>query len=343
MTYASYSRATDPGEYVSLLNELPSDVDGICTVAKEQTIHHNLLGFFDIPQDSVRSMKRVWPPRMPVILQTIQETGPGSLSLEREPQDRVIGACISESHFLTGLLRAKGYPARIRVGYFKNVHTDRRHLVGFWRKALRTRGVMGQLYESDPQEWKNVVEDFTNKQFDIDHRIEHWVCEYWNEEAERWDILDANSTFLKAHSNIEQGFRLSRQYFEFAFEAWKYMRSADTFNPDQYAEDPQEGRSHIRSQLLFDFYSLLNHDISGYMKVPGNENDSGEEEAAFEFIKGRSFEDLSEEELKELDMLAELLSQNPPVDELVAFYRKSKTLHLENAESDPYCFLYAGG
>jgi hypothetical protein len=109
------------------------------------------------------------------------------------------------------------------------------------------------------------------------------------------------------------------------------MRESKTFNQAQYAEWPLDGRSHIRSQLLFDFYNLLNHDLAGY------DDQTGE---TFGFIKGQKYEDTSPGELQELDALAELLIQRPTKHELIEFYEKSKTLRLDSAETDPYSFLF---
>jgi hypothetical protein len=109
------------------------------------------------------------------------------------------------------------------------------------------------------------------------------------------------------------------------------MRSTKDFNPDQYQEYPQDGRSHIRSQLLLDFFCLLNHDMAGF------DDQSGD---VMEFIKRKAYTDTSPEELEELDMLADLLALNPTKDELVTFYRNSKTLQFEGAEKDPHSFVF---
>jgi hypothetical protein len=109
------------------------------------------------------------------------------------------------------------------------------------------------------------------------------------------------------------------------------MRGTEDFNPDQYQEYPQDGHSHIRSQMLLDFFCLLNHDMAGF------EDQSGD---VMNFIKRKTYADSSPEELEELDMLAELLSQNPTKDELVAFYKNSKTLRIEEVEKDPHSFVF---
>ena len=73
------------------------------------------------------------------------------------------------------------------------------------------------------------------------------------------------------------------------------------------------------------------------MKMIGEDQPTKDEK---KFIKERKYEELSPEELKELDMLADLMSREPTKEELVTFYRGSTTIKLEGAEKDPYSFVY---
>ena len=118
------------------------------------------------------------------------------------------------------------------------------------------------------------------------------------------------------------------------------MRTDENFTPDQYAEGPQDGRSHIRSQLLWDYYSLLNHDIAGYDKTAwSTENSTTAERDVYAFVKEKNYEELSSRELTELDALADLLSRDPGPEALKAFYQDSETLRIPRIETDPYSFL----
>jgi hypothetical protein len=108
------------------------------------------------------------------------------------------------------------------------------------------------------------------------------------------------------------------------------MRANSEYNPEMHAEYPQDGRSHIRSQLLADFFSLLNHDISCYSNI---------DRPSKEFVKERTYEDLTVQELSELDELANLISKNPSADELIMFYNESKTLKMRSALLDSFSFV----
>ena len=74
---------------------------------------------------------------------------------------------------------------------------------------------------------------------------------------------------------------------------------------------------------------MLNHDVVGE-----------EDEADRRFVKDRRFKELTEPELEELDALAELLERDPTREQLVTFYRSSRTLRAEGAEADPYSFVF---
>lgn len=327
--YLATSRFTDPGSKVPLLVALPSDVDGICEVAKGQTIHHNLRPYFGIPSSEWKTMARVWPPKLEAILETLETVNPHNLRDFRPPRQRIVGACMLESHFLAGLLRYRGIPVRVRAGYFRNIRGNRDHVVDFWEKASREKGVMGDLLRRNPEAWKRQNRAYTRRQNEIDHHIEHWICEYWDPGRRKWTLLDANNTFLEAHSGIRTGFRLSPRYFEHAAEAWRRMRRTPEFNPDRYFEDPQDGRSHIRSQLLWDFFSLLNHDIAGIDEPSGQ---------SMHFIRKRKYNEMKAAELLELDKMASLMSRDATVRQLAEFYRVSPTLGVVAAKKDSYCF-----
>ena len=247
---------------------------------------------------------------------------------------------MSESHLLATLLRSRNIPVRIRAGYFRDVYTNRNHLIAFWEKNARAKGIAKQLLDEDPQKWIEVNHEYTRNQVAVNKYVEHWIVEYWDNSTKAWILLDANNVFLEAMSDIHVDFQLPRSHFEHAYEAWQKMRTSKGFNPDQYSETPQDGCSHIRSQLLWDFYSLLNHEIAGYDKDAWGDNITlTSEQSTYAFVKQTNYEDVQLEELFELDSLAILLSQDPLIDELIEFYLSCKQLRIPSLEGDPYCFV----
>jgi hypothetical protein len=332
--YASFSRLTDPKDYSFMLSRLPDDPAAIAAIAKQQTIHHNLLAYFNVPPGARPGMQQRLRGTSNV-LRALSATGPRNLYDPRAPEQRVIGACFLESHLLAGMMRYKHIPVRLRAGYFKDIRdpAHHEHILEFWEKNLEQKRMNAGLLDTDPQEWKRQVDAYSASKNAINHYIEHWIAQYWDADQKRWRLLDANDTFLLAHSGMHVGFHLPPEHFQFAHEAWKKMRTDPAFNPRQYEEDPLDGRSHIRMQMLSDFYTLLNHDGAG---------GASDEESDRQFLRERTYRDLSREELAELDALAALLAGDPPVHELVRFYRSSRTLHIKGAESDRYSFVYTG-
>jgi len=337
--YASFSRFTDPGEYTAMLDVLPHEPVEIASVAKNLTVHHNLLAYFGVPNEEWSEVRGVWPPKAPDALAILGKTGPGDLLGNRQIKQRLRGACMSESHLLAAMLRHRQIPVRIRAGYFRDVYTNETHLVAFWEKNARAKGVAKQLLDEDPERWREVNHEYTRQQVQANKCVEHWVTEYWDRESETWRLLDANDTFLEAMSDIDVEFHLPRRYFEYAYESWQKMRTAGDFNPDQYAEWPQDGRSHIRAQLLWDFYSLLNHDIAGLDKSAWpNEGETTPERDAYVFVKETEYGKVPAGEIAELDALARLMSKDPGIDVLMAFYLESRYLRIATMDADTYSF-----
>ncbi len=327
--YTSVSSQTQLTDHEEKLKALPDDPVAIAKIASKQMIHHNNLQSFNIPKGD-QNIRTPFPPNFTKILGTLDTIEPYDLSINRTPENRLIGACVSESYFLAGLLRYKNIPVRIRAGYYKNINKYPDHIIGFWEQVASYKGFNAQLMNEDSLAWKENQNAYTQSQIDADHHIEHWICEYWDKEKQQWVLLDANKDFLKLSSKIEVDYELPKKYFEYAYEAWMSMRANSKYNPDMHAEYPQDGRSHIRSQLLVDFYNLLNHDISCYSNI---------DLPSKEFVKQKTYEELSNQELSELDALANLLSKNPPTNQLIKFYNESKTLKINSAQMDSFSFV----
>jgi hypothetical protein len=59
----------------------------------------------------------------------------------------------------------------------------------------------------------------------------------------------------------------------------------------------------------------------------------------YESIKERKSEELSPRELEELDALAELLSQDPTIDDQIEIYQDGATLRISTIETDNRSFV----
>lgn len=125
--YISVSSQTQIIGYEKMLNTLPNDPLSIAEIASKQMIHQNNLGAFNITNNN----RTPFPPNFSNILDKLEELEPYKLSLERNLVNRLIGACVTESYFLAGLLRYRDIPVRIRAGYFKNINQNPDHIIVF--------------------------------------------------------------------------------------------------------------------------------------------------------------------------------------------------------------------
>lgn len=324
--YIKYGRLTDPMENEYLLKELPDDFDQMCKIANLQSVHHTMLSQWKIPRSEWKIARANHD--IKDILDTLKVKGDGKLSVNRELKDRIFGACTKESIFSTSMLRAKGIPARIRVGYFTNLYSGEK-AVEFWRNVNNYANTVP--YDSAQ------FDEYTLYMKSINKAIEHWVTEYWDKEEHKWRILDIRPEYLQSYG-LDVDFHLPDQYFEFGYEAWQRINSPEFIN-DAYSESDLDGKSHIRYQMLMDFYSLLNHDVPGIFDDNGQDISGNENNNEIRFLR-KKYDELSEVEIKELDDLAILLGKKPGVAELIGFYNNSSTLKINSIEKDKYSFIY---
>ena len=346
--YITPSRCTDPGDHISMFDGLPDDPEEMCGIVRAQIVHYLMLSQWRVP---VRDWKHFSTagPCVEDLLASLKRSGPKCLSPDRGLSDRVLGSCVKDSILLTAMLRHKAVPARIRAGYLANLYKGEtacffwKNFIdvgwyGFLPKPAFTRAflrrAMTRTFLKGMAQWvsvKAMPQRHIRRDQTIGRTMEHWICEYWDAAAQQWRLLDARSELLAAFG-IDVGCHLPEEYFEYPWRPWLAREEAG-FNPARYAqylfEPPFDGLSHVRQQLLYDFYSLLNFDLVGHQEA----------KAAFAFIRRRRYADLTGVEFEELDRLALLMGRDPCVEELVEFYRKSVTLKLEAVERDPFGFV----
>ena len=136
---------------------------------------------------------------------------------------------------------------------------------------------------------------------------DHWITEYFDEVKNRWVLVDADEHC----PNHEMGFDLNdipRDKFIFGAEAYLGMRN-NKYKTEEiyYASDPATlGLKASLRGLFYDFHSLMNDEII-FLHLP-------------KYIQDKNFE-LTEEEYKELDKLANLmLDPDKNFDELLRIW-----------------------
>jgi excinuclease ABC subunit A len=114
--YRDQSPITDPGQYAYLYDGLPDDLRALVNVIQGQMIHRNAVKGYGVTltrgsrsEQHLRTMRQR--------LARIADLSPDPLTIAREPKERSVGMCRDFAVFLVSLLRHKGVPARMRVGF----------------------------------------------------------------------------------------------------------------------------------------------------------------------------------------------------------------------------------
>jgi excinuclease ABC subunit A len=114
--YSTHSPITDPGEFAYLYDDLPDDLPGLVNVIQGQMIHRLAVDAYGVTltresraEQHLRTMRQR--------LERIAALSPAPLTSAREPRERTVGMCRDFAVFLVSLLRHKGIPARMRVGF----------------------------------------------------------------------------------------------------------------------------------------------------------------------------------------------------------------------------------
>ena len=114
--YRQHSRITDPGEYATLYDNLPDGLHELIAIIQGQMIHRLAADKFGVTLTSEsRGEQRLRTMRQR--LARITELDPNPLTIARKPKEKQVGLCRDFAVFLVSLLRHKGIPARMRVGF----------------------------------------------------------------------------------------------------------------------------------------------------------------------------------------------------------------------------------
>lgn len=158
-----------------------------------------------------------------------------------------------------------------------------------------------------------------------DSYTEHWVNEYWDFRENRWVLADVDGYYEYEQRFGYSQFDLPRRKFVTASEAWLGLRkSALNKKLDLYTPDPLQG---VCEYLFMDFHALLNNEIF-YSYQP--------------LYLREGIQALGEEELRELDCLAELLAEpDKNMKKIVHLWAANEKFSvLTNTTQNIYCDVF---
>jgi hypothetical protein len=135
--YATQSIVTEPGEYKNLYKDLPDDIPSLCQIIQGVILHlHWVQTYGQNPSDERKTEVRIR--RSDKYLARIMELYDAPLTEARPPEKKIIGTCRDYAAMLVSILRYKGIPARMRVGfatYFTPGHCEDHYLCQYWNEG----------------------------------------------------------------------------------------------------------------------------------------------------------------------------------------------------------------
>lgn len=144
---------------------------------------------------------------------------------------------------------------------------------------------------------------------------DHWIVQYYDRKENRWVNVDADNDYKVDFNQCD----FPDKEFKWIAKVWLDVRSGkDDFK--KYIHGSRfNGLDNLAYALFFDFHALMNDEIS-YLFFPTSIDSKDE------------FFNLSEEELKKIDHLSELmLDPDKNFDELKYLFRNDKWLRAINS------------
>jgi hypothetical protein len=161
--YAQQTELTDPGEYLYLYDGLPQALDSLCLLIKCQLIHPMEALQMGYPLDQVIEEGAIETTEE--ILEELLKRDSAGLTIEREPDDRLLIACHHHAMLLTSILRARDIPVRMRFGFARYFEKE---------AGVRFGHVICEVWNDNEQRWMLVdpdrqYVDFSPDRFDYAH------------------------------------------------------------------------------------------------------------------------------------------------------------------------------
>ncbi len=148
--------------------------------------------------------------------------------------------------------------------------------------------------------------------------MDHWINQVWSHGENRWVTFDADGFYNEAAMGLNQ-YDMKEESFDWAAKTWLSIRQGKTDGSEfLYADGLGTcGLKAVIRCLFYDFHALMNHEIS-YLFQPA-------------YVDGK-FNSLTEEELRELDALAELmLSPDENLPALTSLWETSRRFRVLNS------------
>lgn len=115
--WASQSPVTDSGNAAAAIDKLPADISVLRRASSQMIFHYRADGDFAENGVPAERMAEIDTRYADAMLGLLLQRGDPALDRERPPSERVVGCCRDATVLFLALARAKGMPARARVGF----------------------------------------------------------------------------------------------------------------------------------------------------------------------------------------------------------------------------------
>lgn len=155
---------------------------------------------------------------------------------------------------------------------------------------------------------------YANYFTDKENYFDHWIVQYYDYKTKRWINIDADGIY-----NVEfNQYDIPESQFKWIAQIWLDVRNGKHSEKNYIHGSRFNTLNYLAYALFFDFHAIMNDEIS-YLFLPTY------------FDTDNKFENLTEEKLKELDKLANLmLDIDNNFDEIKYLFRNDKWLRTIN-------------
>lgn len=121
---------------------------------------------------------------------------------------------------------------------------------------------------------------------------DHWITQYWSDDQERWITIDVDGS-LSLDEDFDP-YDMPDGMFDFPGKAWLDIRKGKDKPERFYNAGGERGLVVVAWSLFYDFHSLM-HQEDIFLHIP-------------KIVRWHEFSKLTESQLKEIDELAELMT-----------------------------------
>lgn len=143
--YAQQSCFSDPKHHTRLFDDLPDNIADLCAVVRGLYIHYR---DGKLPNSQSQRLVEADTRYISKILDNLLQLDNQALTVTRPIEKRFIGCCRDISLLLCSILRHKGIPARIRIGFSTYIQIE--------LPFPYVDHVLAEYWDADDQRWKMV-------------------------------------------------------------------------------------------------------------------------------------------------------------------------------------------